>query len=346
VALIRDYRWQEAVAQAADELPRHWAADLDWHQPGWWEPGWVAPPAPTGPTQPRLIPIVSTADTRDALGLVELYSRRWPAQENVIRDWLLPLGLDSNHGYQKTAVANSEQSKLRLELEARQERLERWTERARQEHARYRKKEKQRYELYKARAEELYRELNQQQSELEQQEVAWGVLKRLIRERKAEIDREIEEFKQQWCAARAEMNKEWAKLERYCAQQRQVKRELEDLAQRERQMYELENSKDQIMTVCKVAVANLGMYVRERWFPSSYAHAGWKRLSAFFALKGRIRWGQEEVVVELRPFNDRGMNRDLAAVCRQVAEREARLPDGRRLLFSMGSAERPVLDAF
>ncbi len=34
---------------------------------------------------------------------------------------------------------------------------------------------------------------------------------------------------------------------------------MEELAQQERDMYELDNSKDQIMTVCKVALANLGL---------------------------------------------------------------------------------------
>lgn len=46
-------------------------------------------------------------------------------------------------------------------------------------------------------------------------------------------------------------------------------------------MYELDHAKDQIMTVCKVAVVTLGMYVRDHWFPASYAHATWPRLAPF-----------------------------------------------------------------
>ena len=40
----------------------------------------------------------------------------------------------------------------------------------------------------------------------------------------------------------------------------------------------MDNQKDQIMTVCKVALANLGMWVRDRYFPASYARASWHRL--------------------------------------------------------------------
>lgn len=38
-------------------------------------------------------------------------------------------------------------------------------------------------------------------------------------------------------------------------------RALEDLSAKERTMYELHHRKDQVMTVCKVALANLGMWV-------------------------------------------------------------------------------------
>ena len=39
---------------------------------------------------------------------------RWPAQENIIKDYLLPLGLDTNHGFTKVAVENSEVAKRRV----------------------------------------------------------------------------------------------------------------------------------------------------------------------------------------------------------------------------------------
>jgi hypothetical protein len=87
------------------------------------------------------------------------------------------------------------------------------------------------------------------------------------------------------------------------------------------------------------------MYVRDGWFPASYATATWGRLAPFFALRGRVRQEAAWVHVELRPFNDRRLNRDLAELCTRVAEKEARLPDGRRLIFAVGQGHRPVSDA-
>ena len=42
-----------------------------------------------------------------------------PVWENAIRDWLIPLNLDTNHGYAKEPVVNSELAKRRAVLEKR-----------------------------------------------------------------------------------------------------------------------------------------------------------------------------------------------------------------------------------
>ncbi len=99
------------------------------------------------------------------------------------------------------------------------------------------------------------------------------------------------------------------------------------------------------MTVCKVALANLGMWARDHYFPAEYAQASWHRLQIFFQLPGRVHWGTDCVTVELKPFNDRALNRDLQAVCTKVAHAQPHLPDGRLLLFRVQGTSLPSLDA-
>jgi hypothetical protein len=118
VALVRDLR-RQVPCQHAEEPPRRWDADLNLLKQAWWEDDWQASSTPVASTTPKLIPIVTTAATADAMTLAQLYARRWPAQENRIRDYLLALGLDTNHGYAKTAVVNSEVAKRRAALEQR-----------------------------------------------------------------------------------------------------------------------------------------------------------------------------------------------------------------------------------
>src|SRR5438445_8486684 len=60
----------------------------------------------------------------EAVELAHTYFRRWNCQENAIRDWLIPLNLDTNHGYAKEQVVNSELAKRQGVLEGREQRLD------------------------------------------------------------------------------------------------------------------------------------------------------------------------------------------------------------------------------
>jgi hypothetical protein len=114
---------------------------------------------------------------------------------------------------------------------------------------------------HKCRADELYRELGLYQSTLELQGVTDYALRREIKERKAVIDAALEKIRAKEWRAYEQCNTKFRKQERYCQEQRATLRALEDLDANERTMYELDHRKDQVMTVCKVALANLGMWV-------------------------------------------------------------------------------------
>jgi hypothetical protein len=159
----------------------------------------------------------------------------------------------------------------------------------------------------------------------------------------AEAEREMQESWQRVSRVLETSNKDFAKWERYCREQGDVLRALEDLAAQERTMYELDNCKDHIMTVCKLALANLAMWVRDQCFPASYAHATWARLAPFFRLPGSVISHRHMVSVQLRPFNDRQYNRDLSLLCQRVNEMQLHLPDGRLLFFSVQEMARPIL---
>jgi len=128
VALIRDLRRLVPVQsdQEDAELPRGFDVHLGRTERQWWEEGWQATAAPAKERTPKLISIVTTANTCDAVELAQTYIHRWPAQENVIKDYLLPLGLDTNHGFAKTPVENSEVTKRRSSLEKRLAKLKQW----------------------------------------------------------------------------------------------------------------------------------------------------------------------------------------------------------------------------
>jgi hypothetical protein len=337
VALIRDLRRSVPVQPCPQdtERPQRWDADLSRSERQWWEEGWQATAAPTTEITPKLIPIVTTAETFDAVELAQTYIHRWPAQENVIKDYLRPLGLDTNHGFAKTPVENSEVAKRRGALQKREASLKQWAQSASKREAQAGKRHDRLRIQFKSRADELYRELGLYQTTLEMQEVPDHLLRREIKERKAIIDAELEQLRTKMWRAYEQCNQEFRKQERYCKEQRDILRSLEDLEATERTMYELDHRKDQIMTVCKVALANLVMWSRDHYFPATYAHATWQRLLPFFRLAGRVMQEADVVQVELRPFNDRQLNRDLATLCARVNAAAPRLPDGRQLQLTL-----------
>jgi len=129
VALFRDWRRlvPNASSSEAEGQPLRWDEKPDGTREDWLDESWQTTPLPAPPMEPKLIPIVTTATEADAVELVQTYTRRWSAQENAIRDWLISLGIDINHGYAKTPVANSEMTKKREALQKRLENVQRWT---------------------------------------------------------------------------------------------------------------------------------------------------------------------------------------------------------------------------
>jgi hypothetical protein len=336
VALIRDWRKLLVVEQTDVQ---DWLADLAPQQQRFWEEGWQALPAPPAPTTPKLIPVITTGHGMEAVELAHTYFRRWNCQENALRDWLIPLNLDSNHGYAKEQVVNSELAKRQLVAEGRQHRLEHLAQ------------------AYRARLAQL----EEQDHRLEEQAQAYGQRRDelIIQVMQLEAAGQTEEreyfpVKARHAATEWEIRQRQAKLEKNvvrrlglvnkcegsCRELRQVLRRQEDLETQARQMYELDHAKDQIMTLLKVGLANLGMWVRDQYFGESYQHCGWQRLLPFFKLGGWVTTTANEVQLEVCAFNNRALVRDLEEVCRKVNAASPTLPDGRRLVVSLGERLR------
>jgi hypothetical protein len=340
VALIRDWR-KLLVVEEAGEAPdvQDWQADLAPQQQCFWEEGWQALPAPPAPTTPKLIPVITTTPGMEAVELAHTYFRRWNCQENAIRDWLIPLHLDTNHGYAKERVVNSELAKRQGMAQGRVQRLEQLTHAQRVRFAQLLEQAQQlqvQAHAYEEQGMELSLQVTLFETTGQTEERGYFPVKARqlavdweIRQRKAKLEKNA-------VRRQALLNK----CEGSCQELRQVLRRQEDLEAQAREMYELDHAKDQIMTLFKVALANLGMWVRDQYFGESYQHCSWQRLLPFFKLSGRMTTTEGEVQLELCAFNNRDLARDVEEVCRNVNTRGATLPDGRRLVIAVGERLR------
>jgi len=295
----------------------------------------------------KLIPIVTTAAAAEPVALAQTYHHRWPAQENIIKDFLLPLGLDTNHGYAKRPVPNSESAKKRAVLERRLARLPGWAAGARARAAQAAQSYARHARVAERCAAARYGALNQREADLRARGIPTGAHSRELAARKRAADAAVARPAARAQRAWARHRRELAKAQGYDQEQELLRRQLEDLRtqEQERPMYELDNAKDQIMSVCTVALANVAMWVRAHYFPESYAPATWRRLAPFFRLPGRIQEDAQSVQVALHPFNDRALTRDLRLVCERVRRARPRLPDGRQLILTVADVSCPLLDA-
>jgi hypothetical protein len=117
---------------------------------------------------------VTAAEQIDVLHLAQTSIRSFPAQENVIEDWLLPLGLDVNHGFAKMPVENSEVAKKREALEKRRANVQRFGETAREEAHRASVLVTKLWKQAKELGEAMYCVLNERLQALEAQGVSEG----------------------------------------------------------------------------------------------------------------------------------------------------------------------------
>ncbi len=334
VALIRDWR-KRVDCEAEVDQDEQWKADLAPDKQQFWEPEWQATPAPPALTRPKLIPVVTTAREANAVELALTYFRRWNCQENAIRDWLIPLNLDTNHGYAKEPVVNSELVKQRAVLEKRVAHLHRLAAESRKRLRQTRESDqvrKQQIVIWEQRQQDLLAQVTALETISQSGEPGLLAIKAQQLEAEWEVHHRRFLLEATGVAGKRELNH----CEQSCRALRLVLRQQEDLRACEREMQELDNTKDQLMTLLKVGLANLGMWVRDHYFGESYQSCGWERLVAFFQLSGWVTATETEVRLDFSPFNHRGMGRDLQDLCRKVNTDGVQLPDGRRLVLTLG----------
>jgi hypothetical protein len=343
VALIRDWSKQIPVAPAADAEAPRWDDDLEkgdrWR---WLQGEFEATPAPLSPTQPKLIPIIATSHELSPLELATAYRQRWTAQENIIRDFLLPLGLDTNHGFAKTQVENSEVEKRRAILQKRLDKARAQADKAHRQAAWNSKRYHTLWDNTKQYDAQQAQCLKEQAQALYAQGVPAAECEQTIQRERHALDRDLTQRWQEVYRCIDRSNAAFEKYQQASIRQREVLRDLQTLDEQERTMYELDNTKDQIMSVLKLMLVNLLMWTRDHLFPAHYAHATTKTLLPFFRLPGRILSFDDHVLVTLRPFNDRALNRDLADFCQRVNAAHLCLPTGKTLVLCVAESARPT----
>ncbi|HKF36014.1 MAG TPA: hypothetical protein VKB35_03870, partial [Ktedonobacteraceae bacterium] len=244
-----------------------------------------------------------------------------------------------NHGYAKEQVVNSELAKHQSVVVRRVHRLEQLVQLCRVRLVQLEQQDchlREQVGVYEQRRSELLVQVTQFEDADRTEERSYFPVKA----RQVAVEWEIRQ-----CRIKLEKNavrglRVIDKCEGYCRELRQALRHQEDLQTQAREMYELNHAKDQLMTLFKLGLANLGMWVRDHYFGESYQHCGWQRLLPFFQLGGWVTMTANEVQLEVCAFNNRTLVRDVEEVCRNVNEGAVTLPGGKRLIVTVGQRLR------
>src|SRR5260221_1669718 len=271
----------------------------------------------------------------------EKVPERATRQPSTLR--LLPLNLDTNHGYAKEQVVNSELAKRQVVAQGRTQRLQRLAQACRGRLDQLREQDEQleaHVLVYEQRRNELLIQVSQFEEAGRTEERNYFPLKA----RQVAAEWEVRQDRTSLEKNALRRLRLMDTCEGYCRELRQVLRHQEDLQAQARDMYELDHTKDQLMTLFKVGLANLGMWVRDHYFGDSYHHCGGPRLLPFFKLGGWVTVTESEVQLDVCAFNNRALARDLEEVCHKVNEGAPTLPDGRRLVVAVGKRLHARLD--
>lgn len=289
----------------------------------------------------KLHVMITSDQNTPAKEVATRYQARQTNQENAIRDWWLPLGGDVNIGYDKQPVENSELSKQKGKLQDSVERVKGYISRC-EKGLKLLDMQHQKYtERYEAK-----REVSKQniQKRIEQGEAQGKGALELYRWAKEE-DGRVEKRLKPLCTrieARAEqVKKEQEKREGYLKEQQEKEQILAEVtqAQHEHPMYELDNRKDQFLSVLRVFMVNVLQWLRDTVFPESYLHATYKTLVPFLQMGGFVLEGTDCLDVRFDGFWDSAKQQDLKEVVSRCNAEQFTAPDGRVLRF--GICQKP-----
>src|SRR5262249_36872704 len=92
-----------------------------------------------------------------------------------------------------------------------------------------------------------------------------------------------------------------------------------------------------------VADAEIEAYQQQQWKAFHTSNTEFAKCGKY--CRGGSSGGRDRVEVELKRFNDRALNRDLALLCAKVTQERPRLPDGGALLVRVQGTGILHLDA-
>ncbi|MBT9151290.1 MAG: hypothetical protein DDT40_01478 [candidate division WS2 bacterium] len=293
----------------------------------------------------KLIPIITNMppdEEPDVRRIADRYFARWPYQENIIKDMVYGVELNSTHGYKKKEVKNRTIIWKKEKLEENIRGLSKKVKPVEAEIKALQGEIETIEQVYENRIKELKKEGNELRYKIllsSKPKTKRGHLQRLkaVEDKKLDLTKRSEK---QLYLLRNRLEKKRSYRKGLISQKENKEEELNSLDM-EQKLYEIVAEKDNTMSNFKLLLYNLSRYAREQWFSPKYENATFLMMrDKFYSQDGYVKLGKRKTKVTLNPYDDDEPQKAAEEACMKFNCSNIRSPLGRRLEIQVEPQEK------
>lgn len=297
----------------------------------------------------KLIPIITNLTPREEpdIGRVaRRYFDRWPNQENIFRDAIEAIKVDTNHGYKKEQVPNRVVQRKKEELEANLRGIEKKLKVVSKEREQVAKQLENLEGIYKDKKKILQKDKADLYAKIgftEQVKERQKLLKDL-----RYIEGELTKMSEQYGRQLSELRTSLKNKERYekCLRTQKENKENEIKSLNlEKALYEIKTEKDHLMSNFKMFLINLSSYTQRQYFPKEFHSLTMESMKkTFYQQDGYVKIGQKRIDVTLHSYDEPDLQKAVEYACMKFNNSDLMTLEGQRIWMHVEPAKCQFLN--
>lgn len=284
----------------------------------------------------KLIPIITNLTRKeepDIRKIAKRYFGRWPNQENMFKDAIEALKVDTNHGYKKEEVPNRVVGRKKEALETnlrgiilRLNKAEKGRKNVERQLQNMEKIYENQKKIMQKNRSALYVEIGLTATPAKRGEL----LKRLKRI-ELEMSKRSEQFGKQIAELKMGLKNKKRHEKGLRTQKENKENELSNL-DLERVLFEIKTEKDHLMSNFKALLINLSSYAQRQYFPEEVHSFTMKSMKkAFYQQDGYVKIRKKKIEVTLHSYDDVNLQKAAEYACRKFNNRDLRTSAGQQI---------------
>ena len=284
----------------------------------------------------KLIPIITNLTRKeepDIRKIAKRYFDRWPYQENMFKDAMKAIKVDTNHGFKKKEVPNRVARRKKEELETNLRGITKKLRKAKREKrgvAKALTKVKEFYQtsrqIYREEINDLYAKIKLPISQKEKQKHLSRL--KLLEKRLTRLSERYGRSLIRWEVSLKNKEQHEKGL---LTQKKNKEREIKKLDVN-RPLYEIKKEKDHLMSNFKMLLINLSSHAQRSYFPEVVHNFTMdSMMKAFYQQDGYIKIKKKRIDVTLHSYDDPFLQKAAEYACLRFNESDRRTLDGQRI---------------